>query len=114
MSPSPVLRGILEDHGVLDRFDHWSFSDEVGVYKPHPEIFEHALAGLGGVAPERAAHVGDLHRTDVAGAKAMGITAIRYKGSNDDVGDVGDMGELIHADHVIDDHAEIPALLGLA
>ena len=46
----------------------FAFSDEVGRYKPAPEIFEHALA-LGGVAPERAAHVGDRRRTDVGGAR---------------------------------------------
>jgi FMN phosphatase YigB (HAD superfamily) len=59
MTPSTVLRSHLERHGLLTFFDHWSFSDEVGHYKPAREIFEHALAGLGGVAPGRAAHVGD-------------------------------------------------------
>ena len=51
LTPSTVLRGWLDDHGVLELFDHWSFSDEVGWYKPAPQIFEHALAGLGVVAP---------------------------------------------------------------
>ncbi len=36
LTPSSVLRGWLDDHGVLDLFDHWSFSDEVGCYKPDP------------------------------------------------------------------------------
>jgi len=84
LSPSTVLRSYLERHGVLDAFDHWSFSDEVGVYKPDARIFEHALRGLGGVDPGRAAHVGDLRRTDIAGAQAFGMTAVRYAGSNDD------------------------------
>ncbi|HYD09060.1 MAG TPA: HAD family hydrolase, partial [Acidimicrobiales bacterium] len=61
---SVILRSHLSRHGVLDLFDHWSFSDEVGHYKPSPVIFEHALAGLGGVAPAAAAHVGDIRRTD--------------------------------------------------
>ena len=78
-------------------------------YKPAPEIFEHALDGLGGVDPTRAAHVGDLRRTDVAGAQAMGMTAVRYRGSNDDPGDDGDP----EGDHVIDDHADLAAVLGL-
>lgn len=114
MAPSPVLRGFLEHHGVLQYFDHWSFSDEVGVYKPHPEIFEHALAGLGGVEPARAVHVGDLRRTDVAGAIAMGMTAVRYRGSHDDNGGVGDAGELVEGHHVIDDHIELLHVVGLA
>lgn len=113
MTPSPVLRSYLDHHGILEQFDHWSFSDEVGVYKPHRAIFDHALAGLGHVDPNRTAHIGDLRRTDVAGALDMGILAVRYRGVYDDHGDVGDMGELVEADHVIDDHTELLALLGL-
>jgi putative hydrolase of the HAD superfamily len=108
MTPSTALRRHLERHGLLEHFTHWSFSDEVGVYKPAPAIFEHALTGLGGVAPDRAAHVGDLRRTDVAGAKAMGMTAIRYTGVFDD--DTVDEPE---ADHVVGDLANVPAVLGL-
>lgn len=107
MTPSPLLRRNLEDHGLLDHFDHWSFSDEVGCFKPAPEIFEHALSGLGVDEPSRVAHVGDLRRTDVAGAQAMGITAVRYRGANDDPGQPGEP----EADHVIDDHADLPGLL---
>lgn len=109
LAPSPVLRGHLEAHGVLHLFDHWSFSDEVGHYKPAREIFEHALAGLGGVSPERAVHVGDLRRTDVAGALGMGMTAVRYRGRHDDPGGP----EATEAHHVIDDHVELLAILGL-
>lgn len=108
MTPSPALRGHLDRHGLLEHFSHWSFSDEVGVYKPAPAIFEHALAGLGGVAPHRAAHVGDLRRTDVAGSRAVGMTAVRYTGIYDD-----DSVEAPEGDHVADDHARVPALLGV-
>ncbi len=113
MSPSPVLRGFLDHHGVLGAFDHWSFSDEVGVYKPDPQIFRHALEGLGGVPPGQAAHVGDLLRTDVAGALEVGMTSIRYRGCHDDAGGVGDADVLVEAHHVIDDHDELIGLLGL-
>lgn len=108
LTPSDVLRHYLADHGLLDLFDHWSFSDEVGTYKPDPVIFEHALAGLGGIDPERAAHIGDLRRTDVAGALGMGMLALRYRGVTDD-----DPSHGPEADHVVDDHAQLPALLGL-
>jgi FMN phosphatase YigB (HAD superfamily) len=111
MTPSPVLRGWLDRHGVLDRFDHWSFSDEVGWYKPAPQIFEHALAGLGGVPPDRVAHVGDLRRTDVAGAKAMGMVSVRYRGVFDNDQIVDDGHDRPEADHVIDDHAELLEVL---
>jgi putative hydrolase of the HAD superfamily len=108
MTPSVELRGILEHFGVLELFDHWSFSDEVGHYKPSPLIFDHALAGLGGIAADRAAHVGDLRRTDVAGALGYGMTAVRYTGCFDDAEFDGPDTDL-----VIADHADLPAALGL-
>ncbi len=107
MTASPLLREHLRRQGLLDLFDHWSFSDEVGYYKPAREIFEHALSGLG-VQPAETAHVGDLRRTDVAGALAMGMTAVRYTGVFDDDAD----GEP-EAHLVVADHAHLPQALGL-
>lgn len=109
MTPSSALREILEHNGLLGLFDHWSFSDEVGAYKPARQIFDHALAGLGGVAPTKAAHIGDLKRTDVAGALAMDMVAIRYAGSFDDVASEGP-----EATFVVASHAEVPGVLGLS
>jgi FMN phosphatase YigB (HAD superfamily) len=119
LTPSTALRRWLGAHGVLEHFDHWSFSDEVGVFKPDPVIFRHALDGLGAAAgrvidPGRAAHVGDLRRTDIAGAKAFGMTAVRYTGMADDPvvgGFAGDSNA--EGDFVITDHAELPKLLGI-
>jgi putative hydrolase of the HAD superfamily len=104
---SHVLREHLIRRGLLPLFDHWSFSDEVGAYKPSPVIFEHALDGLGGPEPERVAHVGDLRRTDIAGALGMGMTAVRYTGVFDD-----DSADLPEGHHVVSDHTELPAILG--
>ena len=109
MTPSTGLRKVLDREGLLELFDHWSFSDEVGWYKPAPEIFRHALDGLGGVAPERAAHVGDIRRTDVAGAKGMGLVAVRYCGISDDTDDAFPEGDIVCADH-----RDLPGLLGVA
>lgn len=81
---SPYLRSHLDRHGLLGHFDHWSFSDEVGVYKPDRRIFEHALTGLGRADPRRSAHVGDRRRTDIAGASAMGMRAVRITAVYDD------------------------------
>ena len=112
MTPSTALRANLERKGVLDLFDHWSFSDDVGAYKPAPAIFEHALEGLGGMPAERAAHVGDLRRTDVVGARAMGMVTVRYTGVFQDDGE--ESSALPDADHVIDDLRQLPKVLGLA
>jgi HAD superfamily hydrolase (TIGR01549 family) len=107
MTPSHVLRAHLERHGVLELFGHLSFSDEVGHYKPSPVIFEHALGGLG-VNPARAVHVGDIRRTDIAGALAMGMTAVRYTGISDDTTQSTPEGH-----HVLGSHADlVPIVLG--
>jgi len=113
LAPSTTLRRYLQGHGLLEYFDHWSFSDEVGTFKPDPVIFDHALAGLGGTDPADAAHVGDLRRTDIAGAKARGIFAVRYAGVYDDPGSADDGTDLVDGDAVIADHADLAALFGL-
>jgi FMN phosphatase YigB (HAD superfamily) len=107
LTPSPVVRELLERDGLLGYFDGMSFSDEVGHYKPHPAIFEHALAGLGGVPANRAAHVGDRVRTDVDGAASMGMTAVRYNGVYEDEL-AGQRDEV-----VVGDLRELPQLLGV-
>lgn len=113
MTPSPVLRDHLAHHDLLRFFDHWSFSDEVGVYKPDPVIFGHALEGLATTA-EQAAHVGDLRRTDVAGAQGMGMLAVRYTGvADDDDAALGEGHAAPEADFVVDDHTLLPAVLGI-
>jgi FMN phosphatase YigB (HAD superfamily) len=106
-TPSTYLRDLLARWQVLELFDHWSFSDDVGHFKPSAAIFEHALGGLG-VNAARTAHIGDLRPTDVAGALAMGMTALRYRGVHDDT-----RGEHPEAHHVIDHHDHLPEVLGV-
>lgn len=101
-----LLRGFLEREEVLRHFDGWAFSDEVGHYKPAAPIFEAALASLG-AAPAEAMHVGDLRRTDVAGAAALGMRTARYRALHDDPGAAGEP----EAEFVLDSHAELPDLL---
>ena len=47
----------------------------MGVEKPDPAIFRHALDALG-VDPARAVHVGDTPAADVAGAIAAGARPV--------------------------------------
>jgi len=70
-----IFREELRHHGVLDLFEVLSISCEVGYMKPHRRIFEHALEAMD-VRPEDAIMVGDSLRADVAGAKALGMTAV--------------------------------------
>jgi FMN phosphatase YigB (HAD superfamily) len=114
LSPSTTLRRFLTGHGLIGYFDHWSFSDEVGTFKPDPAIFDHALSGLGGIDPSDAAHVGDLRRTDIAGAQGRGVFAVRYTGLYDDPGSADDGTDQIEGDAVIADHADLLAALCIA
>src|SRR5947199_4970116 len=78
MAGGRVLREVLRRHGLLDFFDVTVFSNEFGVAKPDPSIFEHTLAALGGVRPAEALHVGDLEELDVEGARRAGVHSARY------------------------------------
>ena len=63
--------------GLEEHFDHTLISDAVGMAKPDPRIFHHALE-LAGCAASEAAMVGDNPINDVAGAQAVGITAFWF------------------------------------
>ncbi len=67
---------LLEQDGVRHHFVTTVYSMDVGWAKPRPEPFHAALRALG-VAPHEALHVGDIERTDVAGALGVGMRAIR-------------------------------------
>lgn len=50
-------------------------SGAVGIAKPDPAIFHHALDLVGATA-ERAVHVGDAYQYDVRGARAAGVRPV--------------------------------------
>ncbi len=60
----------------LDKlFDSVIDSSQVGMRKPNPKIFTHALECLGNVAPERAVFLDDFHG-NVAAANKIGMHGI--------------------------------------
>lgn len=61
--------------GLLGVIDTWIFSGDVGIEKPDPTIFLHALEKIGVTAAE-ALMVGDSLSSDVRGAEAVGIDAL--------------------------------------
>jgi FMN phosphatase YigB (HAD superfamily) len=103
-SPGRVVRQLLLRTGLLDLLEVQAFSDEVGVPKPDPRIFEHALGALD-ATPASALHVGDLRRTDIAGARRIGMRTVRIRDHFDDP------SEHAEADHVADSHAHLRELL---
>lgn len=84
MTPGRIVRDFLDGVGALEHLEFCAFSDEVGVPKPSPRIFETALEAIA-TAPVDAVHVGDLLRTDVDGARAISMRTIRLTAINDDV-----------------------------
>jgi len=106
LTPGRVVRRHLDREGLLGALTVQAFSDEVGAPKPDERTFAAALDPIG-VAPEQALHVGDLRRTDVAGARALGMTSIRIRQLYDD-----DPSPHPEADHVVDSHSDLRKLLG--
>ncbi len=104
-SPGRVLRQVLSRYDMLESFEYLFFSNEHGVSKPDVRVFRHTLAQLGVRAGE-AAHVGDIQRTDVAGAQAAGMAAAHFVAVNDH--------DLRHstADLIVRRFDELPELLG--
>ncbi|KPK65826.1 MAG: hypothetical protein AMK73_01885, partial [Planctomycetes bacterium SM23_32] len=68
------LESLLEGLGLAERLKWTVVSCRVGVEKPDPAIFRHALSRCG-LPPERALHVGDSYEQDVLGARAAGMRA---------------------------------------
>lgn len=105
LTPGRVLLQFLERDGLLEHFSTATFSDQTGVAKPHPRMFIETLTALD-VPPSQAAHVGDMPRTDIAGALSLGIMAIRFAGYDD-------RREPPPADAVIRDHRSLLRILEL-
>ena len=106
LTPGRVVRQLLDDQGLLEYLQVHCFSDEVGVPKPGNEIFAKAIAELG-VRPPEAIHIGDLKRTDIAGAHDIGMHAARFRGVHDDKTDATE------AEIVLDRHEDLLEVIGL-
>jgi putative hydrolase of the HAD superfamily len=69
------VRSALARDGLDGFFEVWGVSDELGVGKPDPALFE-LSARTAGVAPSEAVMVGDRLDYDVRPAKRVGMRAI--------------------------------------
>ncbi|CAL8254428.1 haloacid dehalogenase-like hydrolase domain-containing protein 3 [Gadus morhua] len=66
------LEGILQACGLLTHFSFLVTSEEAGVAKPDPAIFEQALQRCG-VAASNTAHIGDHYLMDYLSSRSLGI-----------------------------------------
>ena len=104
LSTGQTLRQFLKRDDLLDCFTCTTFSDEVGVSKPHTRIFQLTLERLG-AQPHEAVHIGDLTHSDIAGAKAIGMQAVRLTANYDDA------NRSVEPDAVVNSYAEFEAWL---
>jgi putative hydrolase of the HAD superfamily len=99
-----VVKEILSGYDLVQYFGHFSFSDEVGVAKPHKLIFQVTLEKLG-CGPEEAVHIGDSEPADVQGADFACMHSILYTGANQRYADENT------AEYVIDSYSQLPPIL---
>jgi HAD superfamily hydrolase (TIGR01549 family) len=80
VSDGPVgnVENVLRDYDLFDLFDVFAISEILGVDKPNPRMFLHALDQLG-IAPEdyrRTIMVGNNLSRDVKGANELGMVSV--------------------------------------
>lgn len=63
----------LDRTGFRDHFDVLIISEQVGVAKPHPDIFEYALSAMGHPSREKVLMVGDNPDSDILGGLNAGL-----------------------------------------
>ncbi len=71
----------IENSGLKKFFDTVTVSEETGALKPHPGVFKHALKKAGTVA-HKSLMVGDSVRSDVLGARNVGMQAVLFDPKN--------------------------------
>ncbi|MFN2543701.1 MAG: HAD family hydrolase [Actinomycetota bacterium] len=70
-----AVREAMRRDGVDAFFDVWAISEDVGVEKPDPRLFAHAIE-IAATAPQRTVMCGDRLDYDVEPARGAGMRAI--------------------------------------
>lgn len=68
-------RAGFQRNGLDQVFSYQCYSSELGVIKPAPEIFLHALSAMA-VAPQAALFIGDSLERDIFPAKKLGLSTL--------------------------------------
>lgn len=77
-----IQQGKLASSGIDHLFAHVVLSDDCGITKPLPGIYEYA-ARVTGCRPETTAMVGDSYSTDIVGAHNAGWATVLFNPAND-------------------------------
>jgi epoxide hydrolase-like predicted phosphatase len=78
----PETRDWIEnEHQIGDAFDLIVISSEVGIAKPHPQIYHHFLERMG-IRPGEAIFIDDFIE-NVEGARAVGMESVHFRGPAD-------------------------------
>jgi len=96
---------IVQDTGIAGLFDAIIISADVGLRKPHPEIFRQIAAMLE-AAPAEILFVGDTPRYDVLGAHQAGMRTVWLNDRKDPL-----TPDIPRPEYIIKDLSELPALL---
>ena len=92
----------LRQSGLADCFDFMLVSEELGVNKPDPRIFNAALARMPQIEAGNVLMVGDNPQTDVAGAAGVGMETCWFNSHRQNL--------QVLATHAIDHFSELLAL----
>jgi HAD superfamily hydrolase (TIGR01509 family) len=109
-SHTATARAVLERAGLLRHFDAVVISEDVGLRKPHAEIFA-AVAEQLAVPPAEIVHIGDDLAADVAGAAAVGQRTVWLTRRVADPAAALNGYDGVRPDHSIADLADLEALL---
>lgn len=73
-----IQYGKIDQLGIREDYDHIIVSEEAGVKKPDPRIFQLALDHFG-LSPEQCIYIGDHPVNDIEGAASVGMSTIWMK-----------------------------------
>jgi len=79
-----VQQGKLNQSNINHFFDTVTNSEMVGVKKPNPRIFKHALDKARAI-PDRSIMIGDNYEADILGAIDVGLDAICFNYHNEEL-----------------------------
>ena len=96
------MRELCEQLGLTPYLNFFVTSTDAGAEKPHAPIFLTALRRAQ-VEPGEAVHVGDQYRSDVQGAREVGITPVLIdrEGWHEDITDCPKITSVIDLDRLI-------------